>query len=178
MNAAKPAALATDILQKARRFANPGRPATLLMIDQTGGRVYAIQDDSSTSGGASAIGTLNIGLAPFKSATPRPVELENAIAVIENALMPLRKLLPPSSTFLLAGDGVATIAQSAGLAADGDLVLSLEQVEEIFRDLAAVSEGRPVTSSRAPIDRKFTIAILALREFMHHLSFDSVRLLQ
>jgi hypothetical protein len=176
MNAAAPDA--TDILQRARRFAAPGRPATLLMIDQTEGRVYAIQNDSTTSGDVSAIGTLNIGLAPFQSELPRPIELENGIAMIEDTLMPLSTLLPPSSTLLLAGDGVATIGQAAGQGGEGDLVLSLEQVEEIFRDLAAISEGRPVSSSRVPIDHKFTIAVLALREFMHHLNFDSVRLLR
>jgi hypothetical protein len=56
----------------------------------------------------------------------------------------------------------------------GESAVALADVEQLFQQLAAVAEGRPVASSGLPAGRTFAATLLILREFMHHLGFDSI----
>src|SRR6476660_975573 len=93
--------------------------------------------------------------------------------------MPLAKVLPPSTT-LVSSDAVASkllaTAQRAPGQAEG--VLTLQQVEHVFGELAAVSLGRPSSSSGVPTDGRFASYVLILREFMHHLAFGAISIEQ
>jgi hypothetical protein len=56
--------------------------------------------------------------------------------------------------------------------------LSIEQVERLFNQLAARSEGRPASQVDVPDDPGFAAALLILREFMHHLHFECIHFRQ
>ncbi|NPC54828.1 hypothetical protein [Caenimonas soli] len=120
------------------------------------------------------IGLMQLGRGPFRREPPSELELESAIAFVEEAVMPLAKVLPPS-TKLVSSDAIASrllaLAQPAG---QDTGVLTLQQVEHIFGELAAVSLGRPSSSSGVPTDGPFVSYVLILREFMHHLAFDDI----
>lgn len=105
---------------------------------------------------------------------PTPLELENAIAVVEDAVMPLAKRLPLPAQLTGTGSAIGALAQAAGkTGVDGNRV-TLGEVERLFQQLAAVSEGRPVASGGVPSSAVFAATLLIVREFMHHLGFDSI----
>ena len=107
---------------------------------------------------------------------PTPLELEHAIAVIEDAVMPLAKRLPRPSELVGAGPALEAIAVAAGKAGQGDARIALDEVERLFQQLAAVSEGRPVASGGVPSGAAFAASLLIVREFMHHLGFEAITL--
>ena len=120
------------------------------------------------------VGTATSGHVAFRHDPPTPVELENAIEVVENEVMPLSKRLPRPSVLIGVGRAIRAIARAAAKAGDGKVRLPLDEVELLFQQLAAVSQGRAVSSSGLPPGIAFAASLLILREFMHHLGFDSI----
>lgn len=104
-----------------------------------------------------------------------PLELENAIAVVEDAVMPLARNLPRQSELVGTGSAIQAIAQAAGKSGNGEARMTLDEVEHLFQQLVAISEGRPAASGGVPSNRTFTATLLILREFMHHLGFEEIR---
>ena len=121
------------------------------------------------------IGFAQLGRGPFRHEPPSEFELESAIAFVEDAVMPLAKVLPPN-TKLVSSDAIASrlLALAQRAHGQGASVLTLEQVEHVFGELAAVSLGRPSASSAVPADGPFVSYVLILREFMHHLAFGDI----
>jgi hypothetical protein len=121
------------------------------------------------------IGTLALGGGPFRHEPPSPLEIEHAIEQVEEAVMPLLKQLPrdtPWETRDAASRQLLRLVHGGG---DGRL--SIDDVERVFNQLVAVSQGRPVGSSGLPPQAAFTAHVLILREAMHHLGFSSLTVL-
>lgn len=123
-----------------------------------------------------AIGTRRTARGWLRHTPPTPLEMEQAIAAVEEEVMPLRAMIPEGSALYMPGAVLEDIA-----AADGALPpdergtpLSIESVEQIFNRLVAVSAGRPASQEPLPLDGAFFARVLILREFMHHLGFVSV----
>ena len=116
----------------------------------------------------------------FRGAIPAPLELENAIAAVEDevhiahrqlqGLLPQGQVWAPWSTDA-ALHGLATLA---GVPPGPQRVLTLDAMERLFNRLAAVSEGRPAAHEGLPEDPAFAGTLLVLRELMHHLPFASL----
>lgn len=118
------------------------------------------------------IGLKNLGRYTFNRYPPTPAEMENAIMLVEDEVMPLAKKLPPDSHLFLTGDALAlfdTLPHPKNSYA-------LEEIELIFRRLAEVIEGSPVVSSGLPVGNEFATLVLIVREFMHHLRFEDITL--
>jgi hypothetical protein len=107
---------------------------------------------------------------------PRPIELEHAIELTEDAVMPLAVQFAGSSELILQGLGASLIASSLKTGGIAQTALTLDQVEALFNRLVSVSEGRPASQETLPTDARFFSVILLLREFMHHLHFAQVTL--
>lgn len=112
----------------------------------------------------------------LKHEPPLPIELEHAIDVTEEAVMPLASMFAGPPGLILQGDGASLIAKALQLSGNAQAVLSLEEVESLFNRLVAVSQGRPATQESLPADVGVFASLLILREFMHHLHFSSVTL--
>jgi hypothetical protein len=97
---------------------------------------------------------------------PRPVDLEHAIDLTEEALSALTPQPPPGRVLQLGGAFVSLIAHFGGARRD--------DVEAAFEDLAAWSAGRPAPPADWPADPGFGAALLLLRELMHHLNFETL----
>ena len=110
----------------------------------------------------------------FAHQPPTEAELEHAIMLVEDAVMPVRDLLAPGSTLYTADGGIRQIALAAGLPAQPELRLPLEAVEHTFNRLAALSLGRPATQDTLAQDNAFAATLLILREGLHHLGFDHI----
>ncbi len=122
------------------------------------------------------IGLAQPGRGPFRHQPPSEHELESAIAFVEEAVMPLAGVLPPE-TKLITSDAMAVRLRALVQRAtpgEAPAALTLAQVEHVFGELAAVSLGRPASSSRFPADGPFVAYVLVLREFMHHLAFEAI----
>jgi exopolyphosphatase/pppGpp-phosphohydrolase len=102
---------------------------------------------------------------------PQPIELEHAIELTEEAVMPLAAQFAGNAELILQGLGATLIARSLEVAGIAQLVLKLDEVEALFNRLVSVSEGRPASQETLPTNARFFAAMLILREFMHHLHF-------
>lgn len=112
----------------------------------------------------------------IRQAPPQPIELEHAIELTENAVMPLADQFSGGNELVLHGMGAVLLAQGLEAALIHRTELTLDEVENLFNRLVAVSQGRPSTQEALPTDARFFAALLILREFMHHLQFVSVTL--
>lgn len=128
---------------------------------------------------ASAVLVLDIGAHKtarqfFRRSPPTPLEMENAIATVEDEVIRAVPLLAPGSALLCSDVVVREIAVLAGLAPSPSMAMPLDAMERVFERLAAVAEGRPVVREGLPQDPDFAAALLILRECMHHLRFASL----
>jgi len=107
---------------------------------------------------------------------PWPVELEHAIDLTEEAVMPLASQFADAHGLVLQGVGATLIANALQVSGVSQTVLTLDEVEELFNRLVAVSQGRPASQEKLPTDVRFFGAMLILREVMHHLRIAEVAL--
>jgi exopolyphosphatase/pppGpp-phosphohydrolase len=112
----------------------------------------------------------------FRHEPPRPVELESAIDVVEDQLPAAVDVVPTESLLVLLGPLARQLAQVSGYAEGGDSTVSIETVEGVFQRLASESLGNPAARRELPAGNVFVAGVLILREFMHHLGFESVTL--
>lgn len=149
--------------------------ATLHLGDDASSLAYA---DPS---GATRVLPLAFGLRQLvrevlKHTPPTPGELEQAIAVIEDEVMKVHKLLPAHAALRTTEACLWDVALVINPDAQAGLELSIDAVEQVFDLLAALSMGRPASMAGIPSDARFAAALLILRELMHHLHFRSIRI--
>jgi exopolyphosphatase/pppGpp-phosphohydrolase len=109
----------------------------------------------------------------FRHEPPRPVELESAIDVVEDQLAAAVGVVPTDSSLVLLGPLARQLAQVVGVGEGGGSTLSIEAVEGLFQRLASESLGNPTARRGLPAGNAFVAGALILREFMHHLGFES-----
>lgn len=173
------------LYRRAHRLAAPGQLVTALHMG-TEHTVVATGLDPKLP---SVVLTLSLGRQKtahqfFRKAIPTPLELETAIAWVEDevyaahvrhrAWVPEGAAVMPCSTDASLHD----IATLAGIAQGPVRTLPLDAMEHLFRRFAAVSEGRPVSQEGLPEDAAFAATLLVLRELMHHLPFATLTLCQ
>ena len=126
-----------------------------------------------------ALHTLPLGAqataaAWFHHDPPTEAELENAIAAVEDLVMPLLRQLPAGLALETRDGAIRQIAVLAGVADSPAMVLGLVAMERVFDRLAAVVMGRPAAQSGLPPGPGFAATLLILRELMHHLQFTAI----
>jgi hypothetical protein len=119
------------------------------------------------------IGTSMVS-ALFRRDPPGESELEAAIDLIEQAVMPIAKVIPAQSV-LVAGNELARKLVSESTGSDGSRVAFLGAVEARF-ELLALAAGRGVWSGDNRMDSSVSAGLLILREFMHHAGFERIEL--
>lgn len=124
------------------------------------------------------IGASRIATGFFQHNPPAPIEIENAIMVVEDEVTRARGLAAGGPLLYSTDDEIHHIARVAGCPDAPAVRLTIEQVEGLFDQLAARSEGRPASQVEVPDDPGFAATLLILREFMHHLRFDGVTLMR
>lgn len=110
----------------------------------------------------------------FKHAPPTPLEMENAIMAVEDEVIRSLAVVAPGTTLRTSDAAIRDIARLAGVTDSDSMVLSVDAVEGQFDLLAALVLGRPAASAGIPADTRFAATLLILREFMHHLRFESI----
>jgi hypothetical protein len=132
----------------------------------------------AAGGGSTEIFSLPVGtsgvVALFRHDPPTEGELERAIELIEDAVMPLATRLPRGSVLVAGNDLVLKLAKlSTGCAASH--AASLAAVEVQFEQIV-LGARRGAWSRELQIDPSLCAGLLILREFMHHAGFDCIEL--
>ena len=122
---------------------------------------------------ALAIGSARTAADQFRQDPPAPIEMENAIMVVEDEVTWARHHVGASALFTM-DRSVRQIALIAGVAERDEMALSLEAVEQTFDRLSGVVLGRPAASEGLPAGGAFAATLLILRELMHHLKFAAI----
>lgn len=117
-------------------------------------------------------GVDDLASAVFRHDPPTPAELEQAIDIVEDALMATR--LPHAERGELLSSE-ALIRALPGLQ-NGGSRLTRDEVEALFQQMASVSLGNPGALGDLPPSRQACATLLLLRECMHHLGFAAVRI--
>ncbi|MGY3945454.1 hypothetical protein [Aeromonas tecta] len=143
-------------------------PTLLLSLGEQSSRVQL------TQAGVTREYPLAFGLdamtpGPFRQDPPSALELEQAIMVVEDELMPLAARIPAHP--LLTLQSPLPLASMLG-----SHELSRESVEQLFGQFVAMVEGDPLAAAQLPKARHFAAALLILREWMHHLDAERVTL--
>jgi exopolyphosphatase/pppGpp-phosphohydrolase len=121
------------------------------------------------------VGVRTIADGMFRHDPPTSFEVEQAIDVVEDALTSSR--LPHRQRGDLVTDEPLLRAWfPVNDSQDVERRLSRDEVEATFDRLAAASQGQPGALAGLPTDRSAAAALLILRECMHHLGFDGIRM--
>lgn len=121
----------------------------------------------------------------FRGAVPTPLELETAIALVEDEVHVAHRHYgeatlaegPAAGSAWAADAGLHELATLAGIAPGAVRDVPLDAVERLFNRLVSVSEGRPAAREGLPEDPAFAARLLVLRELMHHMPFAALTLL-
>jgi hypothetical protein len=122
----------------------------------------------------------------FKHHMPTEAQLEQGIMLVEDAVMPLARLIPVSNVFVTRDPCLLEVGQHALGVQDlqaawlnsGRLpVLSREAIESQFDELARQAAHPQVPSHGLPQSPRWAAALLILREILHHWHLGTVRLL-
>ena len=179
-----PAPDLTEVYRQAHALAAPGQCITALHL----GPVHCVLATGQEPTQPSALLTLALGQqktarAFFRSDVPTPLELETAIASVEDEVYAAhvrhRQWVPEGALAQLysADPALHEIATLAGMGSGPARVLPLEAMERLFNRLAAVAQGRPAAHEGLPASPAFAASLLVLRELMHHMPFSEITLL-
>lgn len=121
-----------------------------------------------------SIGSNRTAVDFFKHTPPTPGEMETAIMVVEDEVTRTGKLLTGHPKLFTRDASIRELALIAGVSDQPVMILSIEAVERTFDLLASLVLGRPASIVGIPTTPAFAATLLILREFMHHLQFDSI----
>jgi exopolyphosphatase/pppGpp-phosphohydrolase len=110
----------------------------------------------------------------FQRDPPTEAEIEIAIDLTEQAVMPLAKLLPAGAVLLAGNPLTLRVAALAAGSRDIDAV-SIAAVEGLFEQVA-IAARRGFWAGEQRMDGATAAGALILRELMHHLGFDHIEL--
>jgi len=167
----------TDIRNRYRALrahVTPGDAITVLHIGPGHTAVATGRDMEAADALVLNIGAEKTAREFFRRSPPTPLEMENAIATVEDEVTRVLPLQETSATLWCTDAVVRRIAVLAGVTPGARMSLSLEAMEQTFERLAAVAEGRRIMDESLPDSTGFAAALLILREFMHHLRFAAI----
>ena len=101
-------------------------------------------------------------------------DLESTIAHVEDIIMPILRSLHASAHFRVSGEELEKVFQLLPVS-DGAAV-STETLESLFNELADYASGSPVAWRHSSSPDDVALALVVLREVMHHGGFHSVSL--
>lgn len=122
----------------------------------------------------------------FKRHMPTEAQLEQGIMLVEDAVMPVARLIPLSNVFVTQDPCLLEVAQQAlgirdlhaAWTESGRLpVLSREAIEAQFELLARQAAHPQVPLGDLPQSPRWAAALLILREVLHHWQLGAVRVL-
>lgn len=150
-------------------MADTQTPMLSLNVGERLSRARIIGQDGVTQEYPLVFGLSAMTPGPFRRDPPTLLELEQAIMVVEEALMPLAARIPSHPRLILHSPlPLARIL--------GGQELSRARIEQLFGQYVAMVEGDPLAVADLPKQREFAALLLILREWMHHMNAERVLL--
>lgn len=123
-----------------------------------------------------AVGVGALAADVLRHTPPRPLEIERAIEIVEEAIMPVRAQLPEAFQLICADPQLRSLSGQEHSAQDGDSDvsnatarwLSIDAVEHLFNRLVARAEGRPASQDTLAVDGASAARLVMVREILHH----------
>jgi hypothetical protein len=109
------------------------------------------------------VGSEKIAREHFRHEPPTPLELENAIAAVEDEIARVHEGVRPGSRLYTRDAAVRDIALAVGVKPAAEMELALDAVEHAFERLPL-----------RPMAKEDAAALLILRELMHHLGYAAI----
>ena len=110
----------------------------------------------------------------FNAELPGEAAIEAAIAEVEERVMPLHHLFASGARCVTCDDRVRAIAGVLGRVDEPWATMSIDAVERVFNRWVSVALGRPATQDALPMSGEFAASLVALREWLHHLSLTEI----
>lgn len=111
----------------------------------------------------------------FRHLPPTPDEMERAIMTVEDEVTRIRHQVDTQRPLYLCDPALASLADATGVTANTHgWHIEQDDIERLFKRFEQVMLGRPASWEAIPLDNAFTARLLILREFMHHLGYLSV----
>ncbi|AKJ41644.1 hypothetical protein [Pragia fontium] len=153
-------------------------PITLLHIGQEKTWVLSGSSQRLSTVQRLNIGAENIAKDCFFHQPPTEGEMERAIMSVEDEVIRISNQVTTDSLLYTTDRTLDDIARAVGITPQPEYRLSLEEVERVFDSLAAVMSGRSAAWEGIPEDNVFSASLLILREFMHHLGFSAITVVE
>jgi len=122
------------------------------------------------------IGRAQVAGTLFKHSPPTPLEVETAIAAVEDEIMAAPKIGGADMALDCSDAAVWALSRYVPGADTAAGCLTLVQVEDLFNAFAARVQGRVLSAADLPDDNALYATLLILRELMHHLGFARIAL--
>lgn len=151
-------------------------PVTLLFFENNSIMLSVINGEDLSDPITHQAGSMQNIRRHLQNEPATAIELEAAIAAIEDELMPVIPSLPVHRSLVTSEPLIHQIAR-LGTGTD-KLRLEVEEVERLFNCLAHVAYGTPAKILGIPESREFAAVLLYLRELMHHAGFSVITLLK
>ena len=120
------------------------------------------------------IGVRTIAHDYLKHDPPSPLELENAIAAIEDEIARAATLPAGGSRLRTSDPLIRQIATAAGVSAKGEMPFAVTAVEQAFQRLAEQASRGLRSGDGLAAGREPAAALVILRELMHHMNFAAL----
>jgi len=131
-----------------------------------------MENDSKKSIHGSLSSVRNI----FEKGGVTGITLENAINYTEDLIMPMLHTLPKHENLIIDGTEFEAVVRHLTSSTNEDLV-SLDSVESLYRQLADYSQGSKTAWRESISAEQGALALVVIRETMHHGGFQYVSLL-
>jgi len=114
--------------------------------------------------------------APGHGGGPSPLDIENAIQVVEDQIERLHRHVPAGSRLVVAAQALAPLQRGGAIRGVANGAIGLAEIEHEYQQLAARAMGAPSARGSGFEHPAGDALVLILRECLHHLGFDAVHL--
>lgn len=122
------------------------------------------------------IGCDTLWSTPDRSHGPSPLDLENAIQVVEDQIERLYRHVPVGSRLVVDAQTLAPLRHGGAIQGLVNGAIGLADIEHQYQQLAARAMGAPSARGSGFEHPAGDALVLILREGLHHLGFDAVHL--
>lgn len=111
----------------------------------------------------------------FKHTPPNYDDIEYAINFIEDEIEKVVPIIPMNEHHLVTNTSfIREIAHLCGIEYKHEMKLSRDELEHLFGQYAEIAMGRQPGPNETDISQRFYAQLLIFREFMHHLRFEEI----
>lgn len=120
--------------------------------------------------------TLPLGSNVLLTQPITPYQLEKAIEIVEEVIMPLYKQLPTDFTLITYDAEIKLLPMLLVHSAQKTGFIMVDEVEWVFNQLADIVSGSPANQYQLPNTASFATKLLVVREMMHHWGVTQLQL--